>query len=425
MMINCPVPRQIQRWLHQVLDRLPLNLNLDFWGQTALRFNHDQSASIVLHIHHPGVLRTLLLNQDPLTLVDAYLQGLIDVEGDLAAVLPFVQQYPYARVSILQSLRTWLDAWMLPSLPNSQTFNTPWKRLKLRTQERDRAVVQHHYDTGNSFYKLWLDPEMVYSCAYFEYSQMSLQAAQEAKLDRICRKLKLSPGETLLDIGCGWGSLLHWAVTHYGVKAHGITLSEEQLAYNQQRLTESGLSDQIIVELLDYRDLPKAPTYDKIVSVGMVEHVGVKNYPIYFQSALLALKAGGLFLNHGITTCNRWNNSSIGERFIDRYIFPDGQLTLLSNLLTVAEAAGWEIVDVDAWRPHYAKTLQCWAKNFQAVRDQINTLIGERQAQLWQLYLIGCALGFKNNYMGIYQTLLRRKADVTWNLPLTRAGWLC
>jgi cyclopropane-fatty-acyl-phospholipid synthase len=298
-------------------------------------------------------------------------------------------------------------------------------RLKFRTRDRDRVAVQHHYDTGNAFYKLWLDPQMVYSCAYFEHPQMSLEEAQAAKLDRICRKLKLSSGETLLDIGCGWGALMHWAVARYGVKAHGITLSEEQLVYNQQRIAEAGLEDSITVEVLDYRDLPAEPRFNKIVSVGMVEHVGLQNYPAYFQHALAALKPGGLFLNHGIASGDVWNQSSIGEQFIDRYIFPDSQLTPVSTQLAVAEANGWEIVDVDGWRLHYAKTLRCWVENFTAAFDQISEKIGERQAHLWRIYLIGCALSFENNYMGIYQTLLRRKADQAWDLPMTRSEWLC
>lgn len=424
-MIDCAVPLQIRRWLHQILDRLPLNLQLDFWGHTTLNFNHANSPPIALHVHHPGVLRSLFLSQDPLTLVEAYLQGLIDVEGDMATVLPFVQQYPQARVDRKQSLRAWLKAWALPRLSPSQPSTAPWKRLPFRTRSRDCVAVQHHYDTGNAFYKLWLDPQMVYSCAYFEHPQMSLQAAQEAKLDRICRKLKLSAKESLLDIGCGWGALMRWAVTHYDVKAHGITLSAEQIIYNQQQIAEAGLSDQISVELLDYRDLPKEPMFDKIVSVGMVEHVGAENYPAYFQNALSVLKPNGLFLNHGIATRDRWNNSSISEQFIDRYIFPDGRLTLLSTQLAAAEAAGWEVVDVDGWRSHYAKTLRCWVENFEAAFDQIKTQIGERRAQLWRLYLFGCALSFENNYMGIYQTLFRRKLDTVWNLPMTRTDWLC
>jgi cyclopropane-fatty-acyl-phospholipid synthase len=424
-MSNVVLPPAIVTWLRQILERLPLNLQLNFWGQMAMGNRAAETEPIALHIRHPGVLRHLFLSQDPLTLADDFLQGWIDVEGDLALSLPLIQRYPHAQINRLQALRAWLAAWQLPPLPTPSAFPAPWQRLPRRTRDRDRLAVQHHYDTGNAFYGGWLDAHMVYSCAYFEQPQMSLTEAQEAKLDRICRKLKLSPGETLLDIGCGWGALIHWAATHYGVKAHGITLSEEQLAYNQHRIQAAGLTDTLTVELLDYRDLPPIPRFDKIVSIGMVEHVGEKNYPLYFQRALDTLKPGGLFLNHGIATRDPWNHSSLGERFIDRYIFPDGDLTLLSTQLAAAEAAGWEIVDVDAWRLHYAQTLRCWAENFEAVWHDMVQQIGERRAQLWRLYLMGCALGFENNQMGIYQTLLRRQADTTWNLPLTREDWLC
>lgn len=424
-MVNAVIPPTIHEWLHPVFARIPLSWRINFWGQTEWDFADNESPPITVHIHHPGVLKNLFLSRDPLTLVDAYLQKWIDVEGDLAAVVPVVQRYSEVKINRWQALRAWLASWRWPNLPHPVQTRLPWQRLKFRTLERDRVTVQHHYDTGNTFYKQWLDPHLVYSCAYFEQPQMTLKAAQEAKLDRICRKLKLSPGETLLDIGCGWGSLMHWAVTHYGVKAHGITLSEEQLAYNRERIVDAGLDDQITVELLDYRDLPTTPTFDKVVSVGMVEHVGAENYPVYFQRALAVLKPGGLFLNHGISTRDRWQYTRLGERFMDRYIFPDGHLTRISTQLAAAEAAGWEIVDVDAWRPHYAKTLQCWAENFDAVFDEVAQHIGERRAQIWRLYLIGCALGFANNAMGIYQTLLRRSADVRWDLPMVREGWLC
>jgi len=228
----------------------------------------------------------------------------------------------------------------------------------------------------------------------------------------------------LLDIGCGWGAMLRWAAKNYGIKGYGITLSEKQVAYNQKRIKEEGLEEQLDVKLLDYRDLPNTPTFDKIVSIGMIEHVGLKQYPPYFQKAYQCLKPGGLFLNHGITATDQWNGSSVGERFINRYIFPDGELIQLTLMLREAEKARWEVVDVDNWRPHYALTLRRWADNLAQAKTDAVQLIGERLYNLWQLYLIGCAIGFENNQMGIYQTLLRRKADKQWDLPLIRQGWL-
>lgn len=419
------IPHSIKSWLRQCLVELPFNLKIDFWGQFLMEKEPGNSESLLLNVHHPGVLRKLLLSGDVFFLVDAYLQKLIDLEGDIERVLPIMQGLQLGANWGWRSPKLWLDAWTLPPLPHSPSHRSSWQRLPFHSRDRDRAAVQAHYDMGNTFYKLWLDPQMLYSCAYFAQPQMNLQEAQAAKLDRICRKLKLSRGEFLLDIGCGWGALMRWAALRYGVKAHGITLSAEQLAYNQHCIKQANLDDKITVELRDYRDLPSVPTFDKIVSVGMVEHVGAENYPAYFQRILGALKPGGLFLNHGIASRDRWQHKSIGEQFIDRYIFPDGRLAPLRELLGAAETAGWEIVDIEAWRPHYAKTLRCWADNFMAAFDSIQALIGERRSRLWWLYLLGCALSFEQNEMGIYQTLLRPARDREWNLPLTRDYWLC
>jgi cyclopropane-fatty-acyl-phospholipid synthase len=250
---------------------------------------------------------------------------------------------------------------------------------------------------------------------------MTLADAQKAKLDLICRKLQLKPGEKFLDIGCGWGALIHWAVTHYGVSAHGITLSKEQLAHNLKWIEDEGLQDKVTAELLDYRDLPKEPTFDKISSIGMIEHVGIANYQLYYRSVMATLKPGGLFLNHGITLNRIWQPEIA---FILRYIFPDAQCPPVNTYLQFAANEGWEIVDLDCWRPHYAKTLRAWASNLEAKLDQAIPIVGSR-IKIWQLYLIMCAQGFENGANSIYQMLLRRAVDSEWNLPMTRDDWLC
>jgi cyclopropane-fatty-acyl-phospholipid synthase len=310
----------------------------------------------------------------------------------------------------------------LPDLPSAHEDGSGWEALPTHSAERDKADVQCHYDTSNDFFRIWLDPMMVYSCAHFEHPDMSLADAQKSKLDLICRKLRLQPGEDFLDIGCGWGALLRWAVTNYRVRAHGITLSEEQVEFNRKWIADHHLEDKVRVDTLDYRDLPQKPTYDKIASIGMVEHVGIKNYAVYFRSALAALKPGGLFLNHGIGVNNFFEPES---RFIRRYIFPDGECVSIVSYLKAAKDAGWEIVDVDAWRPHYAKTLRCWAANLDSAVDEAIALVGNRVVKLWQLYLIVCAQGFENGRNGVYQALLRRAADSHWDLPLRRGEWLC
>lgn len=444
------LPPALRTWLEAAFQNLSVPMCLDFWGreQIWVHCNAGDPPPLTLQIRHPGIVRSLLVRRDPLVLVEGYLNGHCDFVGDLEPLIVAMQQL--GRVSIALNFATLRAARAALSLPSLKVQPSSAPEKTRHTPEQDRAAIHHHYDMGNDFYQLWLDPQMVYSCAHFETEQMSLAQAQEAKLDLICRKLRLEPGETLLDVGCGWGALLRWAAEQYGVRGVGITLSQEQFDYNQRKIAERGLGDLLQVQLMDYRNLPQTPTFDKIVSVGMVEHVGRKNLPIYFQSILRSLKPGGLFLNHGITASTEWNGSSLGERFINRYIFPHGELLKISTLLEAAETAGWEIVDVDAWRLHYAKTLRGWEANLQNAAAQAEKLLGEamlkrelgedgrspadpsngpqskphRYLQLWRAYLLGSALGFENNQMGLYQTLLRPKADTRWNLPLVRAGWL-
>lgn len=426
LMTYSTLPPGIRDILSEILSGVPLKICIECWGTDKISLNSDLDdhlPRITIKIHHPGVFRELILTQDPLVLAEAYLKGFADYIGDFDDLM-LLENLSYSDIKHSQAIKAGVEAMALPALPVPFDENLPWHKLQFGTKERDKAVIQHHYDAGNDFYRLWLDPLLLYSCAYFEHEQMSLKEAQEAKLDRICRKLRLQPGEYLLDIGCGWGALLRWAVTRYGVKGYGITLSQEQLAFNQEIIDQEGLGEHLKVELLDYRDLPQKATFDKIVSIGMVEHVGVKNYPIYFENALSALKPGGLFLNHGMTAIGHSEGSSLNERFIARYIFPDGKLSTLSTNLAAAEEVGWEIVDVDGWRSHYGKTFRCWAANLEAAMEQAIALIGEPKARLWRLYLTGFAQAFEQNHLAIYQVLLRRRLDREWKLPLTRKNWL-
>jgi len=417
------IPNTLRNWLITTLEDFPNPVEIKFWEGETLALGTAGESSVKLIFHHPGVLRSLILKRDPLVLTEAYLNGWFDFQGDMETVVSLGQHLPWKGLKRSQGIKVWLQSLRLPRLPLKVNPESSRNR-EVHSKERDRAAIQHHYDVGDDFYQLWLDPWMVYSCANFENPLMSLAQAQERKLDLSCRKLKLEPGDKLLDIGCGWGAMLRWTAKNYGIKGYGITLSEKQVEHNRKCIKEEGLEDQLQVELLDYRDLPKEPTFDKIVSIGMIEHVGLKQYPAYFQSAYQCLKPGGLFLNHGITATDPWYGTSAGERFINRYIFPDGELIQLTLMLREAEKARWEVVDVDNWRPHYALTLRRWADNLAKAKTEAVQLIGEKLYKIWQFYLVGCAIGFENNQMGIYQTLLRRKEDTQWNLPLTRQGWL-
>lgn len=426
-MNSTSIPTSIRDWIETAFSaiQLPLNYQISFWdGSDLIRKDVESIYSpLKISVHHPGVLRTLLLTRDPMVLADAYLNGYLDVDGDIEALVALFRNLPALSLNWPQKVQLWLAAQSLPPLPKAEAEGAQTRQVAA-SPERDRAAIQHHYDVGNDFYQLWLDPYLVYTCAHYEHPEMSLAEAQAAKLDLICRKLRLQPGETLIDVGCGWGALLRWAVKHYGVTGYGITLSEEQVAFNRKLIDAEGLGDRLQVDLRHYCELPPAAQYDKVVAIGIIEHVGQKNYPVFFERMASLLKPGGLFLNHGITASREGHGQTIGERFINRYFFPNGDLVRLSTILTEAEDTGWEIVDVDAWRLHYAKTLRHWDHNFNRTLDQVAGLIGERQVLFWRLYFIGCALGFEQNAMGLYQVLLRRQGDRLWNLPLTRENWL-
>jgi cyclopropane-fatty-acyl-phospholipid synthase len=295
----------------------------------------------------------------------------------------------------------------------------------------NKTNIQHHYDVSNAFYRMWLDERMVYSCAYFKTAGDTLDQAQAQKLDHICRKLVLKQGESLLDIGCGWGGLIMHAAEHYGVDATGITLSQNQVAYAKERIAKSGLGDRCRAEIRDYRSLSTEDAYDKIASVGMVEHVGLTHLPVYFESAYRALKPGGLFLNHGIVSLGEARPKSPRERifrkfwkadaFIDTYVFPDGKLTATDDVIAAAEATGFEVRDVESLREHYAMTLRHWVRSLEENSTQALALVGNHTFRVWRLYMAASANSFARAAINIIQTLLAKPdARGHSNIPLTR-----
>jgi cyclopropane-fatty-acyl-phospholipid synthase len=295
-----------------------------------------------------------------------------------------------------------------------------WKR---HTRRFDSEAIHSHYDVGDDFYRLWLDRRRVYSCAYFRRADDTLDIAQEQKLDHICRKLRLAPGERFLDIGCGWGALMTWAVEHYGVRALGVTLSQNQHDYARSRIRELGLKGRCEVRLLDYRDVPEDAPYDKIASVGMFEHVGRRNFPVYFGKIARLLRPGGLVLNHGITLNEPgWTEvgSGVGE-FVDHYVFPGGELAHLAQVLEALSAQGLECADVETLRPHYAKTLWHWVERLEANRAAAVAAVGERLYRIWRIYMAGSAQSFERGWLSVYQVLAgKAQASGALNLPGTR-----
>lgn len=281
--------------------------------------------------------------------------------------------------------------------------------------ERDARQIEFHYDLSEEFYALWQDPRRVYSCAYYRTPDMSLAQAQEAKLDHICRKLRLQPGERYLDVGSGWGALLLWAAENYGVDATGITLSRNQYAHVTSLVEQKGLSGRVRVELLDYRKLDESRPYDKISSVGMFEHVGRALLPDYFAKLRRLVKPGGLIMNHGITAGGIYNaelGSGMGQ-FIDKYIFPGGELTHASTVMQAVALGGLETVDMENLRPHYARTLWAWSDALEAQLDRAAEILtrdrgeeGMKSLRAYRLYLAGCAMGFEHGWIALHQFLM-------------------
>ncbi len=328
------------------------------------------------------------------------------------------EDYVEGRIDIRSSMRDLMAAAcaMLPDSPvdaaRQGLFGTLVKQLISvwrHSIERDAKQIEFHYDLSDDFYSLWLDPRRVYSCAYYRTPDMTLEQAQQAKLDHICRKLRLQAGERFVDIGAGWGGLLLWAAENYGVDATGITLSRNQHAYVNRLIEQKGLSGRVRMELLDYRKLEAAQPFDKIASVGMFEHVGRAQLTSYFDRLRSLLRPGGLIMNHGITAGGVENDQlghGMGD-FIEKYIFPGGELTHIGHVLTQMGNAGLEPVDVENLRPHYARTLWAWSDALEAQLDAASKILdsqqGQRALRAYRLYLAGCAAGFENGWIALYQ----------------------
>lgn len=314
-------------------------------------------------------------------------------------------------------------AFALGARPNLDILRSGEARLrgKRHSRERDAAAIQHHYDVPVEFYRLWLDSTLTYSCAYFEDERDDIDTAEAAKLDLVCRKLRLQPGESLLDIGCGWGSLPIHAALHYGARVVGLTLSPSQAEVARQRVQERGLEDRVEIRLADYRD-PSLGQFDTVATIGMLEHVGRKNIPLLTGAIAGAMRPGGRALIHGITT---WPGQSIGTgSFVNAFIFPDGELEDIGYLCTEVARAGLEVRDVENLREHYALTLRHWRRRLLERWEEAERIIGRQRLRLWELYLTGSEIGFRTNGLSVHQ-ILAVKADehARSGLPLTRGDW--
>jgi len=400
------------------------NLNIRFWDGTYWPGNDPKPATLVLN--RPSALKEMLSGGSEVSVAEAYVREAFEIEGDMIAACDLADALDEETLGWTKTLSVALQLAGLPDFSHEKKsggFRLPLLDGKRHSPKRDRRAIQFHYDVSNEFYKHWLDSRMVYSCGYFEADDTSLDQAQLAKLDHICRKLDLRPGERFLDIGCGWGALLLHAASRYGVHAVGVTLSKKQFDWTVKRVQEENLEQLVTVWLKDYRALPDDESYDKIASVGMVEHVGTSHLPEYFGKVSSLLKPGGLFLNHGIGMGARPRRNE-KECFIQEFVFPDSDLQPIGQMLAAAEGAQFDVRDVESLREHYARTLRHWVTRLETRHDQAAAEIGEEAYRVWRLYLAGSAHGFQRGHLSIYQTLLAKMdAHGMAGVPLTRKDW--
>ncbi|WP_206527374.1 cyclopropane-fatty-acyl-phospholipid synthase family protein [Methylocystis sp. MJC1] len=379
-----------------------LPLRLIFWDGDAFDFAAAPTVAIVFS--RPGLWRALLKGDFAL-LGDAHVKGELVVEGDLTDLIEIGVRLSKR----LEALSAFRALKFLASL-----------RLRRRSLERDAANVRRHYDVSDAFYCLWLDKRLVYSCAYFHDGDEDIDRAQEQKLDHICRKLMLRPGEALLDVGCGWGALLQWAAERHGVTGHGVTLSQCQFHHAKERL--SSLHGKATVALRHFAELEDSAAFDKIASVGMYEHVGADAIASYLKKITRLLKPGGAFLNHGIISPGGARRGPSGGDFIERYVFPGGSVSSLAVLVEEMAKVGLEVIDIEDLRPHYARTLMLWSDGLEKNREHAIELVGAETFRIWRVYLAGMAYAFDHGFLSIAQVLaVKPEGGRPARRPWTRA----
>jgi cyclopropane-fatty-acyl-phospholipid synthase len=423
-------PEVVEQRTIQIVDQIlgpnSEQVGVRLWNGVMWPDNRMRPATLVLQ--HSGALAQIFSTGTEVGLAEAYLRNDFDIEGDISAAFEVSDV-------LLSKLQNWkqklkMAALLLRAPKTPKTGRAGRMLLNRRGRkhsiERDREAVTFHYDFSNEFYHLWLDCRMVYSCAYFHSPSDNLDDAQKQKLDYVCRKLRLRPGQRLLDIGCGWGAFVVYAAKHFGVHAVGITLSERQAEWALARVKEAGLDATVKILVCDYRKIAAEPEhYDAIVSIGMAEHVGREQLPNYFAIARRLLKPGGVFMNQAIgeDIIPRPGNCA-NDSFIEHYVFPEGDIPPLSILLRRAESSGFEIRDVENLREHYGLTLEHWLRRLEAQHSAALAFVPEETYRVWRLYLAGSGHGFRRGHIGVYQTLLTKLDDRgRATLPLTRSDW--
>ncbi len=396
--------KQVTRFLETLRGQHQIPLRVRLWDGSHVALADDPR--VELRLNDASAAR-YLLKPSLSALGEAFVEGHIDVEGDIGEIVRIAEDL--ARVGDEDKGRGRMPSW-----------------FARHTRKTDRKAIEYHYDVSNEFYSRWLDSRMVYSCAYFPKGDEDLETAQRLKLDHICRKLMLAPGQRLLDLGCGWGAMVIHAAREYGVQAVGVTLSTNQYELARERVREAGVEDRVEIRLQDYRDVPEPESFDRISSIGMFEHVGLKNLRPYFDVVHTLLRPGGIVMNHGITSEDA-DSRSVGlgaGDFIDQYVFPDGELPHVSLAIREMSAAGLELVDAESLRRHYARTLDFWSHAFERDLERLTALAGDKRARIWRVYLAGCAHAFAQGWVNVYQLLAikpsRGSAGAESPLPMSR-----
>jgi cyclopropane-fatty-acyl-phospholipid synthase len=393
--------KKLENWVDHIRQqsRATLPLRLRLWDGRQYDFG-SQSPRVTISIPDVAAV-AYLLRPSLANLGKAYVEGMIQVEGRITEIIGVANALAAGTLKGHRPVR--------------------WRHNPFRhTRRRDAESIRYHYDVSNAFYQAFLDENMVYSCAYFERGDEDLGTAQQRKIDHILTKIAVRPGDTLLDIGCGWGALVMRAASHYGARCVGVTLSKNQQALAQERVERAGLSDRVEIRLQDYRDV--TGTFDRITSVGMFEHVGVRNLPAYFGRINELLADDGLAMNHGITTTHVDNGETAygGGEFIDTYVFPQGELPHIGNVLRAMQVGGLEALDVENLRRHYARTCSLWADNFEANAQRIRNLVDEKRFRIWRIYLAGCAYAFSRDWISLNQIVCGKAGRDAGKLPWSR-----
>jgi len=417
-----------KRLLAHLRELLSLDVGFVLWDDSTVPADLPSNALSIVFADE-GVVAAMLRRPNADTILNLWVSARIDIRNGV--IFDFLTHQPQLRS---REIRRRLDKRLLLTTALRFLFvprGAPWPLETIRdhqvrsngSEEANRENVQYHYDLSNAFYALFLDPEMVYSCAYFRDWNNDLATAQHDKLDMICRKLRLKPGDRLLDIGCGWGALVCHAAKHFGVDAVGVTLAEEQFSYAKEKVSRLGLETRVTIELRDYSLVEG--NFEKIASIGMFEHVGAANYPAYFRTINRLLKPGGLYLHHSIAVRSaayerRQRKRARTGDAIGRYIFPGGELDHLGMSIANLERYGFEVHDVEAWREHYARTTRLWHDRLSSNRTAAEGEVGAVKTRLWVAYLAAASIGFTQNSVGIFQTLASKRVRGPAGLPPSR-----